>query len=323
MDTYNPQQLPFFPKPYPGESLYSILCRYHIRSGNATAAKTIRQLFGGNASLRSTLLLPSIQILDCLETWTDEYPRIKQLDFIWKHTAFSLFLLHENSFYRFLIFGRESLPSESQRTVGAIFRQSRLQHSSQKLRFCPVCAAEQKKIYGEAYWQIIPQLDGVEYCPFHHVRILSSPIHVKDLLHSFFPADTIVSSLPGEAAVPIAPIPYPDIQCSYDLFISTAKCIQYMWEHMPEYHMPERSGIWSLLHRYCVLLSFSNEKTIWLSTQNLKERLLAQNHPKLVNWLLSQIDIVEQRYIFLNNFSLAQHAMLISMLSKSPEEFFS
>ncbi len=318
MDTYNPQILPFFPKPYPGESLYSVLCRYHVRSGNATAAKTIRQLFGGYASLSSALLLPSMQTLNCIKYWTSEYPEMKQLDFVWKHTAFSLCSLREYSFYRFLLFERESLPSKAPRRMYGIFQQSLLQHSSQKLRFCPVCAAEQKKIYGEAYWQIIPQLDGVEYCPSHHVRILSSPIHVRDFRYSFFPADTVVSSLPGETTIPVAQIPYPHIQSSSDLFISMAKCIQYMWEHLPEH-----SGIWSLLRRYRLLLSPSNENSLWLSTQNLKKKLLAQNHPKLVNWLLSQSDSIEPRYVYFNGFSLAQHAMLISMLSKSPEEFFS
>ena len=318
MDTYNPQKLPFFPRPYPGESLYSVLCRYHVRSGNATAAKTIRQLFGGYASLSSTLLLPSMQTLSCFESWTSEYPEKKHLDYIWKHTAFSLCSLHEYSFYRFLIFERDSLPSKSQRKMWGVFQQSTIQHSSQKLRFCPVCATEQKKIYGEAYWQIIPQLDGVEYCPFHHVRILSSPIHVRGFRYSFFPADTVISSLPGETTIPVTPIPYSEIQSHSDLFISMAECIQYMWEHLPEH-----SGIWSLLRRYQLLLSVSNEKDLWLSTQNVKGQLLAQNHPKLVDWLLSQSDSVEKRYVYFNYFSLARHAMLISMLSNSPEEFFS
>ena len=199
-----------------------------------------------------------------------------------------------------------------------VFKQSLLQHSSQKLRFCPVCAGEQKKIYGEAYWQIVPQLDGVEYCPYHHVHILSSPIHVRGFRYSFFPADTVISSLPGSPTDPMTPIPYSGIQNCSDLFISMAKCIQYMWQHLREH-----SGIWSLLRRYRLLLSESKERDSWLSIQNVKEQLLAHNHPKLVDWLLSQSNSVEQRYVYFNNFSLAQHAMLISMLSKSPEEFFS
>lgn len=318
MDTYNPQKLPFFPQPYPGESLYSVLCRYHVRSGNANAVKTIRQLFGGYASLSSALLLPSMQTLKCFQSWASDYPEMKHMDFIWKHTAFSLCSLYEYTFYRFLIFERDSLPSNSQRKMWGVFQQSKLQHSSQKLRYCPVCANEQKKIYGEAYWQITPQLDGVEYCPFHNVRILSSPIHVRNFRYSFFPADTVVPSHSGKATVPLAPIPYPEIQNCSDLFISMAKCIQYMWEHLPEH-----SGIWALLGRYRQLLSGSKENSLCLSTQSVKAQLLVQNHPKLVDWLLSQNDRVEQRYVYFNSFSLAQHAMLISMLSKSPEAFFS
>ena len=42
------RQLPFFPTPYPDESFYSILCRYHVRSGAPTSASTINRLFGKN-----------------------------------------------------------------------------------------------------------------------------------------------------------------------------------------------------------------------------------------------------------------------------------
>ena len=37
--------LHYFPTPYPDELWYSVLCRYHVRSGNQNSATTFRSLF--------------------------------------------------------------------------------------------------------------------------------------------------------------------------------------------------------------------------------------------------------------------------------------
>ena len=47
-----PGRISLFPTPYPGESFYSVLCRYHIRSGNVNDWHTSNQLFGYNSKLR-------------------------------------------------------------------------------------------------------------------------------------------------------------------------------------------------------------------------------------------------------------------------------
>ena len=38
--------LQYFPTPYPDEPWYSVLGRYHVRSGNPNSATTLRELFG-------------------------------------------------------------------------------------------------------------------------------------------------------------------------------------------------------------------------------------------------------------------------------------
>ncbi len=38
----------FFPTPYPDELWYSVICRYHVHSGNYCAKHTLRQLYGDN-----------------------------------------------------------------------------------------------------------------------------------------------------------------------------------------------------------------------------------------------------------------------------------
>ena len=38
--------LTYFPLPYPDEWWYSVLCRYHVRSGRQKAATTLHELYG-------------------------------------------------------------------------------------------------------------------------------------------------------------------------------------------------------------------------------------------------------------------------------------
>lgn len=46
----------FFPVPYPDELWYSVICRYHVRSGNYCAKHTMQQLYG------DTYRTPSLMI---------------------------------------------------------------------------------------------------------------------------------------------------------------------------------------------------------------------------------------------------------------------
>ena len=53
----------FFPAPYPDELWYSVICRYHIHSGNSCAKHTLRQLYGDNFSAPSLMLCGSVNTL--------------------------------------------------------------------------------------------------------------------------------------------------------------------------------------------------------------------------------------------------------------------
>lgn len=45
----------FFPTPYPDELWYSVICRYHIHSGNSCAKHTLRQLYGDNSTFNNVI----------------------------------------------------------------------------------------------------------------------------------------------------------------------------------------------------------------------------------------------------------------------------
>ena len=78
-------RLAFFPTPYPDEILYSVLCRYHIRSGNPGVNTTVKELWGQKGVAKS-LYLPTD-----LNRITDRMPDgtgITLEKLIWKHTMY-------------------------------------------------------------------------------------------------------------------------------------------------------------------------------------------------------------------------------------------
>lgn len=53
----------FFSSPYPDELWYSVICRYHVHSGNYCAKHTLRQLYEGNFCAPSLMLCGPINTL--------------------------------------------------------------------------------------------------------------------------------------------------------------------------------------------------------------------------------------------------------------------
>ena len=59
--------LTYFPMPYPAEWWYSVLCRYHVRSGNIKQQTTIRELFPGRITAAISSIFPNSTIRQVIE----------------------------------------------------------------------------------------------------------------------------------------------------------------------------------------------------------------------------------------------------------------
>ena len=188
----NDDTFTLFPTPYPGESLYSILCRYHVRSGNSTDRHTVLQLFGCAGTLENTLLSP--WHLDSVYMRIPETSGITVHELLYGSTAFPLYAISAKDPELSCI--RNAVAGKGAKTEHLRLIQSKVIHPSGFLRYCPECFSEQEKVYGEPYWQVAPQLDGVEYCPIHRIRIRNSNISLKGIRHHFYPASLSVSPLP-------------------------------------------------------------------------------------------------------------------------------
>ncbi len=165
--------IPYFPTFYPDELLYSLLARFSSGVGYLAYAYAAQDLF------RNRLAKPSIELVNDL---TDD---VKQLltrnmpykEVVEKHTMFP-------QYARFL-------PPERRRTAwqAVCMEGGEYQHllympknknpATRYLRFCPLCAAEDRKAYGETYWHRNHQLLGIGICPKHRCYLADTEIEIN------------------------------------------------------------------------------------------------------------------------------------------------
>lgn len=164
--------LSFFPTPYPDEVLYSVLARYHVRSGNTSPKATIQELFNSRTVTATVDLPATLRIL------------VQNLPLFSKHTVESLAYSHTlYPFYAaFLPDDRAArvLESMSLGQGGDIHNRTGIMASAVEspryLRFCPICLSADEQKYGEAYWHRLHQVPGVLVCPIHAVFLLDSTV---------------------------------------------------------------------------------------------------------------------------------------------------
>lgn len=179
--------LTFFPTPYTDEILYSVLARYHVRSGNISPKFTLQELFG-SMTVTATVDLPSH--LDAL---------VRNLPPCSKHTVESL--LQQHTLYPlyapFMSPSRAELVAKSMKehTWGDIHTRAGIMASSVKtpsyLRFCPACLREDEAQHGEAYWHRVRQAPGILVCPSHLTLLQDSTVMVRGAnKHEFIAASS-------------------------------------------------------------------------------------------------------------------------------------
>jgi hypothetical protein len=159
-----------FPDPYPDELLYSVGARFNDRMHFPRTATAIYRLFG-NENIAAAVNLPNR--VDYLISALPPGHRYSAQDFIYGHTLYPFYA-------PFLPAGRARQAFEAMR--GASHNVIRLSIGINNnrvdlprwLRFCPLCAGEDRASFGETYWHRIHQVTGLEVCPRHSVFLEQS-----------------------------------------------------------------------------------------------------------------------------------------------------
>lgn len=183
-----------FPDPHPDELFYSACARFSARVKYPNKKEVLQELFG-TTTYTAAVDLPShlaklVSTLPAGHRYTVDH-------FIDDHTLlpfYSPFLPHER--VRQL---REDMSGDGSLAIHkrAGIMASRIP-TPERLRFCPVCAIEDKRQPGEAYWHRLHQLPGVLICPVHLVFLENSIARrdsARDFLQ-FVPAEDAIRTLP-------------------------------------------------------------------------------------------------------------------------------
>lgn len=198
----------FFPSPYPDELWYSVICRYHVHSGNYCAKHTLRQLYGDN------FCAPSLMLCGPIKALLAQLPQgfLSARDVVMQHTFYPYYARffptqRKRSTYAYVVNGN---PLAVHR-MG--ISQANGNHCS-VMRYCPVCYQEDLQLYGEPYWHRSHQLPDMQICTKHRCWLVDTDvIYSSARQQELFPA-TFTMRLKKQPAKPV-----PDCLLALDLLL--------------------------------------------------------------------------------------------------------
>lgn len=186
----------YFPEPYPGESLYSLIARLRQHTGmkHSTLSWSVFgeeiRVFAINLPFRIEAVARRIPDRMALDSETIAV----------RHTGFPYYTAYmDNALKKRVLTEMIGTDGNAVRTAGA---RARPVTNTDCLRFCAECNMDAIRKYGEAYWQQVHQLPIVTICPDHGI----------DLQQSVLPSGRIksFSVIDNETCPPAAPTVLPD-----------------------------------------------------------------------------------------------------------------
>ncbi len=165
----------FFPTPYPDELLYSVIARYHIRSGNTNAKATLNDLFN------STTVTAVVELPSNINRLISNLPigaEFNEEELIYKHTMFPYFtaFITEERAKRIYDYMLRDNGSKIYAELGLSNTYIKL---NTYLRFCADCVEEDLRLYGETYWHRIHQVAGLNFCIKHNKPLYNSSAAIR------------------------------------------------------------------------------------------------------------------------------------------------
>ena len=316
-DRMPPGRLPLFPEPYPGESFYSILCRYHVRSGNAGDWHTSKQLFGYNSSLTSTLITPFH--LEMVKHWIPPSSGIDPGKMLRANTAFNIYGINATSSELECI--RDVVNGQKAAASFPRWMHPRIINQAGHLRYCPECAAEQIKLYGEPYWQVLPQIDEVEYCPCHGTRIRNSPIQLGRIRFHYHPASSVLTAGSLDHSTNVGMEEWDSLfKIEKSFFTKISQNINWLYQNGHIY-----AGYGNLVRTYNRILG-KRRHCSWfeISKQEVMYALTSISHG---SQLYSYFKHKNSRqfgsgFLYLYSFRTCSHVMLMTALCGNPQLFY-
>lgn len=161
--------LPFFTNPYPDELLYSAVARYHFYSGNIDCKDTLEELFGSRSVISSVGIGSHLSFL---ANQLGEHYSVESLlanHTIYPYYASFLSKERQQEILEDVKGDGKGLYARLGFVAGGICRKD-------GLYYCSKCAKADVEQYGEPYIHREHQLEAINYCSHHEIRLRKYPI---------------------------------------------------------------------------------------------------------------------------------------------------
>lgn len=176
--------LAYFPTPYPGEWWYSVLCRYHVRSGHSKYATTISELYGDRPMVHGRLIPGG----DCAAILSKLPPGGLSIDDVLaNHTLLPYYT-------RFFAADKKQQVWEALRAgrgSGITSVRTQMPDGTEGLKYCPTCYLSDAEKYGEPFWHRVHQIPLLPLCPTHRTPLIAVPVKFARLSELFLPLASI------------------------------------------------------------------------------------------------------------------------------------
>ena len=162
----------FFPEIYPDELLYSQIARYHAHSGYSNLVFTMTDIYKN-----ANLTLPSVEFVN---QYTPD-----AMQWITKNGAWESIVEHHTMYPAYIRFLPKLRRIEAiNGVINGNGNWKKLMclpvlNEKKHLRYCPECAIEDRKNYGETYWHRIHQISRIRVCPRHQCFLEYSDILIS------------------------------------------------------------------------------------------------------------------------------------------------
>jgi hypothetical protein len=163
--------LPFFTNPYPDELIYSAIARYHFYSGNIDCKDTLEELF------QSRSVIPSVEIGSHFSIFAQQLgSNYSDKNLLGNHTIYAYYApflskQRQKEILQDVQGNGQGLYARLGMIAGNICKKS-------GLYYCPICSVNDIEQYGEPYIHREHQLQGINYCAHHEIKLRKYPINV-------------------------------------------------------------------------------------------------------------------------------------------------
>lgn len=171
----------FFPDPYPDELLYSVCARFQDIVQYSAPRYVFQELFGTRHTTAVVDLPSHLGHLVATIPSEHRYTVDRLIDEGTLLPFYSPFLPPD----RVCSLREEMSGDDGSNIHSRIGIKASTIRSPDHLRFCPLCAVEDKEQFGERYWHRLHQVSGVEVCHTHAVFLEKSSVCVKTQSNRF------------------------------------------------------------------------------------------------------------------------------------------